>query len=821
MRPDLSRHPSFIRACAWYLAVAASLLLAIAPAFAGQGDRTMTGADRLVSAFKAMRGADLDPTRSVAVENLVIQKDATRIVLESGTIWFTRPWREGARPTGGWFSGRGRLRMTPPIQIERDALERALGKSSLDETFTEAWIWATDDFHDLLKDRLAPSSSGGAEAARAFRERCKVHEDLNFDFELSVIQDLETASSKQPAFLFEFEMPKKGWVAFFYSSAGLPGALLGETMYFRPAKVNIFEGESTILTAFHDKADYESGRDLGHEDRDQIRIRHCRGDITVEKDSMRLLPRLDVEIEAQVDGLKAMSLALLSYYQDESHPFRIDSLTDASGKPLEHLHRNHQLLVVLPQPLAKGDRTVLHFEYSADYIRPNPPIGVAFDDTGIAADALSMVKAKISALTQNDATFTLLNTYPWFPTSGYLKRHTFDWTIRVPAPYIAIASGTTLRRWAEDGYNCLHSSETVPVILASILFGRYVEKADTSAKPAIRVFTLGLQQKQAADLLAEARTIVTEYEKWLGPFPFDELDVAQMGFFYGFGQAPPGLVQLTGEAFLSGAEITDIVGMLSGRVPDTSFVHWFYAHEIGHEWWGHAVSWANINDQWLSESYTEYCSALYVQSTIGQKAFDAKLQQWRDRAARSKDAGPIWLGQRLGKHYINQTYQKGPYVVHMLRLALQAQAVSTGGTVADGDATFFAILRNFMDRFRNQNPTTLDLQKVVKETSKVDMDWFFDQWFRGNNWLNLEFRYEVRPTEDGKHLLTATFRQPDAKNIKQAVVPMYIHMDKDTVITRPIFVRKAEQTVQIKLPSPPQKVTVDDHKDVLVDVKSF
>jgi aminopeptidase N len=272
------------------------------------------------------------------------------------------------------------------------------------------------------------------------------------------------------------------------------------------------------------------------------------------------------------------------------------------------------------------------------------------------------------------------------------------------------------------------------------------------------------------------------------------------------------LVQLTGEAFLSGGQLSDIFGGNSG------FVHAFIAHEIGHEWWGHAVSWANQNDQWLSESYTEYCSALYVQSSIGEKEFEDKLRRWRDSASHSKDSGPIWLGSRLGKHYTTQTYDKGPYVLHMLRIALQAQAMATGGKAEDGDKMFFDSLKNFIEKFRNQNATTLDFQKVIKATAKVDMDWFFDQWFRGNNWLNLEFKYEVRPTEDGKFMLVASFRQPDKDNVKQMTVPMYIHL-KDNVITRMIFVNKAEQVVQLKLPVNPKKVTLDDNKDLPADIK--
>ena len=270
-------------------------------------------------------------------------------------------------------------------------------------------------------------------------------------------------------------------------------------------------------------------------------------------------------------------------------------------------------------------------------------------------------------------------------------------------------------------------------------------------------------------------------------------------------------MQLTGEAFLSPGELSNIGA-------NTSFIRGFVTHEIGHEWWGHAVSWANENDQWLSESYTEYCAGLYVQAVDGDKAFADILRRWRDASSRSKDSGPIWLGQRLGKHYINQTYNKGPYVLHMLRLALQAQSVANKGTVADGDKVFFESLRAFVEKFRNQNATTTDYQKILKQTAKVDMDWFFDQWFRGNGWLNLTFKYQVRPTEDGKYLLVATFRQPVKENVKQMIVPMYLHFGKE-VLPKMVLLSREEQVVQMKLPKAPDKVSLDDNNDLLADIK--
>jgi hypothetical protein len=784
------------------------------PAGAATGERTTRATEGLKGIYDSLRKVELDTTRSAPIENLVIQRDITKITLVSGRLWVAKPWREGAAPAGAWFSGEGTIQSAPPTKVEKKLVKKTFEKDVIDEKFTQAFLRFNDEFWESIKDKMGPDGAGSAEAAKLFAERHKLLDDLNFNIEFPVINDHLTEGPRAPFFYFEFPHAKQGWITFFYSQTQLE-----ESTFFKHKKVGFGDFQSVnVITSFHDKADYDSGKDLGHEDKDTIWIRHYSGEITVDRDGLLLTPKIDMEIESLVDGLKILPMSFMSYYIDESHPFTLEIVKDGEGKPLEFLHANFQLIIALPKALNKGEKTKVHVEYTADYIRPDAAIGAALD--GIPDDIGPFLRTKLDKISEDGATFTLLNTYPWFPQAGYLKRHTFDWTVKVPTPYVPVASGSTKRRWKEEGYECLHTVETTPVALSSMLFGRYKTESDTSARPAIHVHALSKQQKQARVMLVEARSIVTEYEKWFGPFPYDELDIAQMGFLYGFGQAPPGLVQLTAEAFISSGELLDIFDILMGNARlDPSFVHGFLAHEIGHEWWGHAVSWANPSDQWLSESYTEYCSGLYVQATAGQKAFEAELRGWRERAARSKDAGPISLGGRLGDHYTAQTYNKGPYVLHMLRLALQAQAVAAGGTAEDGDKLFFESLKSFIAKFRNQNATTLDYQKVLKATAKVDMDWFFDEWFRGDKWLNLEFKYEVRPTEDGKHLLKATFKQPDKDNIKQVAIPMYIHFGKDRVTSKMIFLNKAEYVYQAKLAEAPEKVTVNDGNDVLADIK--
>ena len=92
----------------------------------------------------------------------------------------------------------------------------------------------------------------------------------------------------------------------------------------------------------------------------------------------------------------------------------------------------------------------------------------------------------------------------------------------------------------------------------------------------------------------EAKDILKLFEEFFGPYPYDRLDVTQMATGMGFGQAPPGLLFLTGEAFISSGLLTEMMSRQADRTDSAArspYFHDFFAHEIAHQWFGHDVLW--------------------------------------------------------------------------------------------------------------------------------------------------------------------------------------------------------------------------------------
>jgi aminopeptidase N len=309
---------------------------------------------------------------------------------------------------------------------------------------------------------------------------------------------------------------------------------------------------------------------------------------------------------------------------------------------------------------------------------------------------------------------------------------------------------------------------------------------------------------KAKNVLGEAKDVIKFLESLYGPFPYDQVQIAQMSPFLGFGQAPPGFLQLTGEAFMSSSDIASFSNA------NADFFHEFFGHEMAHQYWAHAIQWSTDEDQWLSESFAEHTAGLYVLALQGKTRFEGKLKEWRDAARRGDPQAPIaWAnnlgGPSAGKWRTDLIYNKGPYVVHMLYSQL-------------GHDTYMKAMQALIKKYRFQEITTDQMAQELSKTAGYDLNYFFDQWFRGTGIPTIDYSWEAKQTEDGKYLATVKLSQRDKAKVKVLSVPIFFHFGKDQVVVKNRPMLQAEDVYQLKLPSKPVRVTVDDNKTLLADI---
>jgi len=176
-----------------------------------------------------------------------------------------------------------------------------------------------------------------------------------------------------------------------------------------------------------------------------------------------------------------------------------------------------------------------------------------------------------------------------------------------------------------------------------------------------------------------------------------------------------------------GMEAASIPAYSDRSVSGNRDMRWQYVitHEIAHQWFGNAVTEYHWNDVWLSEGFATYYTLLFREHHYGHDNFMQGLLQSRE-SVRNFYAETDY-DFALVRPYIEDLnnvsggmmYQKGAWILHMLRRNL-------------GEEAYHAGIRTYYAEFMNKNAQTADLRRHLEEASGKDLKQFFDQWlFQG------------------------------------------------------------------------------------------
>src|SRR2546422_11135134 len=113
------------------------------------------------------------------------------------------------------------------------------------------------------------------------------------------------------------------------------------------------------------------------------------------------------------------------------------------------------------------------------------------------------------------------------------------------------------------------------------------------------------------------------------------------------------------------------------------------AHETAHQWFGDAVTETEWSHLWLSEGFATYFAALWTRKSARDSGFRAEMEEIRRVVLSSRvvaERPVIDTAQQDLMALLNEnSYQKGGFVLHMLRTTL-------------GDSAFFRGLHRYYDR---------------------------------------------------------------------------------------------------------------------------
>ena len=262
-------------------------------------------------------------------------------------------------------------------------------------------------------------------------------------------------------------------------------------------------------------------------------------------------------------------------------------------------------------------------------------------------------------------------------------------------------------------------------------------------------YVLSYNLEKAIEQFADAPRTMEAFEYWFGPYPFYEDS-------YKLVEAPYlGMEHQSSVTYGNGFEN----GYLGRDLSNTGWglkFDFIIIHETGHEWFANNITYKDVADMWIHESFTHYSEYLFLEYHFGKKAANEYARGVRLSIQNDRPIIGIYNVNYEGS---SDMYYKGGNMLHTIR------------QVIGNDELWREILRGLNKEFYHQTVTTEEIENYIIEKSGKDLEPIFDQYlrdyrvpvleyyFRDNNlvyrWNNTvsNFNMPIKVYIDGKEVM--------------------------------------------------------------------
>ncbi|MFZ1112498.1 MAG: M1 family aminopeptidase [Candidatus Acidiferrales bacterium] len=720
--------------------------------------------------YQLLQAVRVDGANVYAVHDLTVRRDGVTFTFADGKLAFLQP--VDGRITGAVFVGRGRVFAVPPDPAERASVARFLGVPLIDTEFWQAYLRFDEGTAKEIQDGLTAQRAVASSDADFTNSWNPIVAQFNPNSSLRVLEGLLSS----------------GPAAYFY--AALNSTTLGgfDVVLDERRTETMLAGQPRHTTGvdFFDVWTSYTAANAPPHTQDFAAVDYA-ADTTI-GDDLTLTGNTTLHLKCLAGGERILEFELSRFLQ-------VQAVTDGDGRSLDFFQNedmrrqeiarrgNDLLFIALPAQATEGQQYELRVSYR----------GTVIQDDG---NGVYFVGARGS----------------WYPhLAGSDQFASFDLKFRWPKRLRLVATGKEIESGEEDGQQTGHWRSTQPIAVAGFNLGEYVVQS-VGEKPLIQLFANQQLEQGIADQLREhppdrfsaaGRALeplpnpaavlkqlgtklldsVHYYEELNGPFPFPELDVSQIPG--SFGQGWPGLLYLTTLVFLP-PEAQQQAGLTQLTQEQVQQLVPF--HEVVHQWWGNIVAPSSYRDVWIEEAMADYQSIMYDQKRNASKHVlqewllryrDALLAKEPGTSQTVEQTGPLDFGYRLDTSktpdaYRIIVYEKGAWVIHMLRMMLRDPRKN------NPDARFDELLKNTLAEHRFQTLSTAQLENEVQRlmTPSMDlessrsMDWFFDQWVRQTGIPEYSLSFSLRPRES-RFLVEGSLEQRNVAAVFTERVPIY------------------------------------------------
>jgi aminopeptidase N len=441
-----------------------------------------------------------------------------------------------------------------------------------------------------------------------------------------------------------------------------------------------------------------------------------------------------------------------------------------------YTHENDELIISLPAPSTKNQTITFTIQYH----------GIPFDGLRIGATKLG------------DRSFFNEN-WPnrgrhWLPIVDHPHdKATSEFIVKAPSHYKVVSNGLLLEE-SELGNNTrlTHWKQSVPVSSWLFVLGVAnfaVKYVDEFKGKSIQTWVYAKNREAGFyDFDEPTKKVLEFYSNYVGPYAYEKLANIQTPSVNGGME--------TSSAIFYGEDL--VTGKRDERTRNVVI------HEIAHQWFGNAVTETTWDDAWLSEGFATFFTLLFIENEYGKEEYTKGIIKARktvyDLSAKMPDFS-IVSERTAEKEQVTSgiTYQKGAWVLHMLRNFI-------------GEKNFKKGIQNYYAKYFNANTSTDEFRVEMEKAAGKDLKLFFKQWLYQpiNPTINASWTYNTSAKKLNVHLSQA---QQFLYNVPVEIGYYKKGSSTPTILT--MNLKDKDQVFSFPLAADPEKLELDPRNVLL------
>ncbi len=487
-----------------------------------------------------------------------------------------------------------------------------------------------------------------------------------------------------------------------------------------------------------------------------------------------------IDIRYLAAGETRLRLDLIKASEKQENRGMVVSKVISEGKTLAYTHENDVLTIQLPTPSTLEQRS----SYTVMY-------------KGVPATGLKIANNKYG-----DRTFFSDN-WPnkgrnWLATIDHpYDKATCEFIVTAPDHYQVVSNGLKVEETnLPNGERLTHWKQSVPIATWLYVLGvaefavQYVDEFDGKS-----IETWVYPQDRNAgfyDFAVPTKSALAFYSDRIGPFSYEKLANIQSNSVSGGMEAASAILYSE----------NSVVGDRNERWRNVVI------HEVAHQWFGNSVTEYDWDDVWLSEGFATYFTLLFIEHHYGKDAFVEGLIKSKKTVDNFYLKNPKYRIVHdnltdMSKVVSIQTYQKGSWILHMLR-----------GMI--GTDVFWKGIKSYYKKYKDVNATTDDFRREMEEVSGVDLNPFFQQWLYEPGTLKYKgtWRFDSKKKEV---TIVLDQVQTDGSVFKMPLEVGVYGSQKEQQRIKKIHLDKKSNTIRFSVDFIPEKLVLDPNFLVLME----